>query len=206
MILATILDILALNTRLMKSPKVIFLTGVSGSGKTTMMDLLLEDAQFEKVCSLTTRKPREGEVSWDHYVFVSVSEFEDLIEEKKMLEYAFVHQIAYYGTRMDWLQNALQRGKSPVKTIDMVGMDIIEKKDKLSWQYVCIFIDIPEEVMKQRILSRQPDMNDIELQHRLDSAEMERRIAQRLKHCIVIDGSGTIEEEFEQIIESLKNL
>lgn len=49
-----------------------------------------------------------------------------------MLEYAFVHQIAYYGTRMDWLQDSLQRGKSPVKTIDMVGMDIIEKKDKLS--------------------------------------------------------------------------
>ncbi len=115
----------------MKEPKVIFLTGVSGSGKTTMMDLLLQDPQFEKVCSLTTRPPREGEVSGDHYVFVSIPEFEILIQEKKMLEYAFVHQIAYYGTRIDWLQDALDRGKSPVKTIDMIGMDVIEQKNKL---------------------------------------------------------------------------
>ena len=190
----------------MREPTIIFLTGVSGSGKTTMMDLLLEDAQFEKVCSVTTRKPREWEVSWDHYVFVSIPEFESLIDDKKMLEYAFVHQIAYYGTRMDWLQDSLQRGKSPVKTIDMVGMDIIEKKDKLSWQYVCIFIDIPEDIMKQRILNRQPDMNKIELQQRLDSAEMERRIAQRLNHCIVVDGSGTIAEVFAHIKLLLKDL
>ena len=48
----------------MKKPKIIFLTGVSGSGKTTMMELLLASSHvYEKVCSLTTRKPREGEVS-----------------------------------------------------------------------------------------------------------------------------------------------
>lgn len=195
-----------MNTSKMREPKIIFLTGVLGSGKTTMMDLLLEDAQFEKVCSVTTRKPREWEVSWDHYVFVSIPEFESLIDDKKMLEYAFVHQIAYYGTRIDRLQDALHRGKSPVKTIDMVGMDIIEKKDKLSWQYVCIFIDIPEDIMKQRILNRQPDMNKIELQQRLDSAEMERRIAHRLNHCIVVDGSGTIAEVFSHIKLLLKDL
>ncbi len=89
----------------------------------------------------------------------------------------------------------------------MVGMDIIEKKDKLSWQYVCIFIDIPEEIMRQRILSRQPDMNAIELQHRLDSADMERSIAKRLKNCMILDGSGSIEEVFvimKQIIENVE--
>lgn len=190
----------------MKEPKVIFLTGVSGSGKTTMMDLLLEDDQFEKVCSLTTRKPRDWEISWDHYVFVSVSEFEELIQEKKMLEYAFVHQIAYYGTRLDWIEESLSRYKSPVKTIDMVGMEIIEKKWKIDGQYVCIFLDISEEVMKKRILMRQPDMNDLELQHRLDSAAMERNIAHRLQNCIVLDGSGSIGDVFGQIKLILKDI
>jgi hypothetical protein len=53
--------------------------------------------------------------------------------------------------------------------------------------------------MKKRILQRQPDMNDLELQHRLDSASMERNIAKRLKNCIIIDGSGSIDEVFNVI-------
>ncbi len=60
--------------------------------------------------------------------------------------------------------------------------------------------------MRQRILLRQPDMNNIELQHRLDSAEMERRIAHRLQQCIVVDGRGTIEEVFEKIQDIVKKL
>ena len=132
-----------------------------------------------------------------------MSEFEVLIEEKRLLEYAFVHQIAYYGTRQDWIQEALQKGKSPVKTIDMVGMEIIDSKSKLPDQYVCIFIDVPEEVMRERILSRQPDMNYTELQHRLDSAQSERVIATRIGNCIVIDGSGTREEVFSKIRQVL---
>ena len=46
---------------------------------------------------------------------------------------------------------------------------------------------------------RQTDMNELELQHRLDSASMERTIAKRLKNCIIIDGSGSIEEVFTTI-------
>ena len=180
---------------------------MSGSGKTTMMELLLASSHvYEKVCSLTTRKPREGEVSWDHYVFTSSSEFEVLIKEKKLLEYAFVHQIAYYGTRMDWIQETLQKGKSPVKTIDMVGMEIIDTKNRMPDEYVCIFIDIPEEIMKERILWRQEHMSGIELQHRLNSVELERAIAKRIQNCTIVDGSKTREEVFAQIQEVLSKV
>lgn len=86
---------------------IVFLTGVSGAGKTTIMDLLLEDDQFVRVCSTTTRKPRDGEKEGEHYFFLSTSEFENLIQEKKFLEYAYVHQIAYYGTRIDLIQEVL---------------------------------------------------------------------------------------------------
>jgi guanylate kinase len=112
-------------------PKIVFLAGVSGSGKTTMMQLLLEDECFEKVCSVTTRKPREGEISGDQYIFMNTGEFEYLIEQKKFLEYAYVHQIAYYGTRLDLIQQALSHGKYPIKTIDMIGMEVIEQKSKI---------------------------------------------------------------------------
>jgi guanylate kinase len=180
-------------------PKIVFLAGVSGAGKTTMMQLLLEDERFEKICSVTTRKPRDGEISGDQYIFTNTGEFEYLIEQKKFLEYAYVHQIAYYGTRLDLIQQALDHGKYLVKTIDMIGMEVIEQKWKIEGQYISFFIDISEKIMKERILMRQPDMNNIELQHRLDSASMERNIANRLKNCIIIDGSGSIDEVFSTI-------
>lgn len=173
--------------------KIIFLTGVSGAGKTTIMDLLLEDPQFVRVCSTTTRKKREWENEWEHYLFVSTIEFEQGIEDKKFLEYAYVHQIAYYGTRIDLIQAVLDQWKMPVKTIDPIGMEIVQMKWKISGQYLCFFLDIPEHIMRERILHRQPDMNDIELQHRLDSAHEERVIAKRLD-CIMIDASPRIEE------------
>jgi len=182
-------------------PKIVFLAGVSGSGKTTMMQLLLQDECFEKVCSVTTRKPREGEISGDQYIFMNAGEFEYLIEQKKFLEYAYVHQIAYYGTRLDLIEQALSHGKYPLKTIDMIGMEVIEQKWKIEGHYISFFLDISEEVMKERILLRQPDMNNLELQHRLDSAAMERMIAKRLKNCIIIDASGSRDD----VLTSIKN-
>jgi len=182
-------------------PKIVFLAGVSGSGKTTMMQLLLQDECFEKVCSVITRKPREGEISGDQYIFMNTGEFEYLIEQKKFLEYAYVHQIAYYGTRLDLIQQALSHGKYPLKTIDMIGMEVIEQKWKIEGHYISFFLDISEEVMKERILLRQPDMNNLELQHRLDSAAMERMIAKRLKNCIIIDASGSRDD----VLTSIKN-
>jgi len=182
-------------------PKIVFLAGVSGSGKTTMMQLLLQDECFEKVCSVTTRKPREGEISGDQYIFMNAGEFEYLIEQKKFLEYAYVHQIAYYGTRLDLIEQALSHGKYPIKTIDMIGMEVIEQKWKIEGHYISFFLDISEEVMKERILLRQPDMNNLELQHRLDSAAMERMIAKRLKNCIIIDASGSRDD----VLTSIKN-
>ena len=173
--------------------KIIFLTGVSGAGKTTIMDLLLEDKRFVRVCSTTTRKPRPEEIEGEHYLFTSTSEFEHLIEQKKFLEYAYVHQIAYYGTRLDLIEDVLSQGKIPVKTIDPIGMEIIQIKGKIKDQYLCFFLDIPEEIMRERILHRQPDMNTMELQHRLDSAHEERIIAKRLD-CIMIDTSPSIED------------
>ena len=131
-------------------------------------------------------------------MFTSTAEFESLIEQKKFLEYAYVHQIAYYGTRLDLIQDVLSQGKVPVKTIDPIGMEIIQMKGKIKDQYICFFLDIAEDIMKERILKRQPDMNAIELQHRLDSAHEERVIAKRLD-CIMIDASPRIEDVLSNV-------
>ena len=107
---------------------------------------------------------------------------------------------------MDWIQETIQRGKNPVKTIDMIGMEIIDTKNRMPDEYICIFIDIPEEIMRERILERQENMSGIELQHRLNSVELERTIAKRIQNCTIVDGSKTREEVFAQIQAVLNDL
>ena len=61
---------------------------------------------FEYSISMTTRFPREGEVDGVDYFFKSKEEFEDLIEQGKLLEYAeFVGN--YYGTPVDYVRETL---------------------------------------------------------------------------------------------------
>ena len=174
----------------LQQPFIIFLTWVSGAGKTTMMQQLLSQYdQLEQVLSITTRAPRDGEIDGQDYHFVTLEDFEQQKSDNLFLEYAFVHNSYYYGTRLDWLHEALARWYYPIKNIDPIGMELVEKEWKLDGKYMSIFMDISEELMKERILTRQPHMSDEELQKRLASAQKEREIASRLQHTIVLDAT-----------------
>lgn len=65
----------------------IVLSGPSGVGKGTVRKAVFSrpDAKFEYSISMTTRKPREGEVDGVDYFFKSKEEFEKLIEEENCL-------------------------------------------------------------------------------------------------------------------------
>ena len=80
----------------------IVLSGPSGVGKGTVRKELFSqpDTNYEYSISMTTRKPREGEVDGVDYFFKSREEFETLIDQGKLLEYAeYVGN--YYGTPID---------------------------------------------------------------------------------------------------------
>lgn len=189
----------------MKKPKIIFLTGVSGAGKTTMMDALLSHfPQTEKILSVTTRAPRNGEKNGDQYHFVSSEEFEQWKLEKRFLEYAFVHNSYYYGTRLDWLEESLEKWYYPIKNIDPLGMEMVQHEGQIDDKYMCIFMDISDELMVKRIYERQPNISDEELQKRLASAQHERIIAQKLPHCILVDASPEREAVFANLVNILE--
>ena len=87
-----------------KQGLLIVLSGPSGSGKNTVCDMAKEVMPniWESV-SMTSRKPRKGEVDGKDYYFVSEEEFEKNIEEGKMLEHAkFAGN--YYGTPRESVQ------------------------------------------------------------------------------------------------------
>ncbi|WP_372727028.1 guanylate kinase [Nocardioides sp.] len=71
--------------------------------------------------SATTRKPRPGEVDGVHYWFVSDEEFDRMIAEGELLEWAMVHQAARYGTPRGPVEAVLAAGRPAMLEIDLQG-------------------------------------------------------------------------------------
>ncbi|MFS0656078.1 guanylate kinase [Bacillus sp. 179-C3.3 HS] len=100
----------------------IVLSGPSGVGKGTVRQAIFsqEDTKFEYSISVTTRKPREGERNGIDYFFKTREEFEDMIENKKLLEWAeYVGN--YYGTPVDYVEQTLREGKDVFLEIEVQG-------------------------------------------------------------------------------------
>ena len=88
----------------------IVVSAPSGSGKGTVLSHLTEDREhFAFSVSLTTRKPRTGEIDGIHYFFVSKEDFLKEIENGNMLEYA-EYCGNYYGTPKDRVDELLSNG------------------------------------------------------------------------------------------------
>ncbi len=71
--------------------------------------------------SATTRRARPGEVHGVHYWFVSDEEFDRMIDQRELLEWAVVHKAARYGTPRGPVEEALAAGRPAMLEIDLQG-------------------------------------------------------------------------------------
>ena len=107
---------------------IVILSSPSGAGKTTLVKKISTEKNYSISISHTTRKPRSYEIDGIHYFFVSNSEFLQLIQNEKFLEYAKVFN-NYYGSSKDIIINKLKKGKNIIFDIDWQGTEqIIQKK------------------------------------------------------------------------------
>ena len=136
---------------------IVILSSPSGAGKTTLVKKISTEKNYSISISHTTRKPRSYEIDGNHYFFVSNSEFLQLIQNEKFLEYAKVFN-NYYGSSKDIIINKLQKGKNIIFDIDWQGTEQIIQK-KLNYKIITIFILPPsKEELFKRLLNR--DQND----------------------------------------------
>ena len=135
----------------------IILSSPSGAGKTTLVNLLSKQDNFEISISHTTRKPRVNEVPNKDYFFVDEDEFKRLIKNQEFLEYAKVFN-NFYGSARTPVINYLNNGKNVLFDIDWQGADQIKNK-KLDYKLITFFILPPsKEILFERLSSR--DMRD----------------------------------------------
>ena len=132
---------------------IVILSSPSGAGKTTLVNKISRENNFQISVSHTTRKPRSNEVDGKDYFFVSESKFKKLIDSDKFLEYAKVFN-HYYGSSKDIIFHKLNRGQNVIFDIDWQGAQQIKKK-KLSYKIVTIFILPPsKKELYNRLLNR----------------------------------------------------
>tara|TARA_B100000886_G_scaffold160902_1_gene109672 strand:- start:238 stop:870 length:633 start_codon:yes stop_codon:yes gene_type:complete len=135
----------------------IILSSPSGAGKTSLVALLSKLRNFEVSISHTTRKPRPNEIPNKDYYFINEEQFDRLIKNQELLEYAKVFN-NLYGTTRTQVINYLNNGKNVLFDIDWQGAEQIKNK-KLDYKLITFFILPPsKEILFKRLSSR--DMKD----------------------------------------------
>lgn len=154
----------------------VILSGSSGSGKDTIkQELMKMSKDIVTMPSVTTRKPRKGEVEGNPYVFVSKEQFQKMIDNDEFYEYNFHHE-NFYGTSKKILNQKLQEGKIIVKDIDVNGTENLLKLLGNDTKIVTIFLKVSEEVLKERLIKRGDEADSIELRLSRFSTEQAKQI------------------------------
>lgn len=184
--------------------KIVFICWVSWSGKWTIINALLNTGNFKYFPSYVTRDIRPWEINWERYIFISNEEFKRSLEKNEFLEYNLVHnQNKYYWTKKDII-NWLKWDKIPLKEVDMIWLEKMIKSWEIKDKFLSIFLDVSNETMIKRIHKRWAPISDEELEKRLASAKIERKLAKKFStHIINIDW-WTESENINKVITILK--
>jgi len=183
--------------------KIVFISWVSGSGKTTIIKKLLKTDKFIYAPSYVTRKMRTWEINGDKYNFISEEKFKKSIENWEFIEYELEHQGWYYWTKHE-IEKLLDWNKIPIKEVDVHGFKKIIQSWKFNGRIVSIFLDVPDDVMMQRMQWRDK-IDQEELNKRIEKAKVEREIAKEICDCILDfrGGENDLEKNFIKIKNTL---
>lgn len=184
----------------MKRGTLIILSGPSGVGKGTVREQLfkMDDLNLAYSISMTTRKPRPGEVNGVDYYFVDQATFNQKIQEDGFLEYAqFVSNS--YGTPKDKVEEMLEEGKNVVLEIEVQGaLQVMEKVPEA----LTFFLVPPSmEELERRIRGRKTEAESV-MQERLAKAEREIKTKDSYKHVVV---NNTVEQAANEIADIIRH-
>ncbi|KRM62634.1 guanylate kinase [Paucilactobacillus vaccinostercus DSM 20634] len=183
-----------------KRGMLIVLSGPSGVGKGTVRKAIFDqdNNDFQYSISMTTRKPRPGEVDGIDYFFVSKEEFERKIQTGEMLEYAkYVDN--YYGTPLNYVNETLESGKDVFLEIEVNGAMQVRAKCP---DGVFVFLTPPDLMeLKQRLIHRGTDAMDV-INKRIQKAVGEIKMMQNYDYAVVNDQVPNAVEKIKNIIRS----
>jgi guanylate kinase len=166
-------------------PRLTVLAGPTAVGKGTVSTYIRDNyPDVWLSVSATTRPPRPGEVHGVHYFFVSPEEFDALVADGQLLEWAVVHGRNRYGTLRSTVQDAMDDGRCVLLEIDLQGARQV-KESMPEANFVFLAPPTWEELVR-RLIGRGTETAE-EQQHRLETAKLELAAEPEFDHTVVND-------------------
>ncbi len=179
--------------------KAFVLTGPTAVGKGTVIAEITQsrpDIWFS--ISATTRVPRPGEVDGVDYHFVSNEEFDQMVHEDQMLEWAVVHGLAKYGTPRGPVEAALAEGRTVLLEVDLAGARQVRESMPSAEQ---IFLAPPSwEELEKRLRGRGTETEE-EQRRRLETARVELAAEAEFDHVVVNETVAEATAELLKIMD-----
>lgn len=187
----------------MKKGLLIILSGPSGVGKGTVRSYLMQDKSIELnySVSMTTRKPRPGEIEGKDYFFVSKKVFSDAVKEGKLLEHAdFVDHS--YGTPKEYVDGLINAGHNVLLEIETNGArQVMEKYKELNERYVSIFLVCQSiEELEKRIRNRKSETEEA-IRKRVEKGKKELELQNNYMYVVLNDNPQRAAKEISEIIK-----
>lgn len=173
-------------------------SGFSGAGKGTLMkELLRQYDNYALSISATTRKPREGEVDGREYFFKTVEEFEQMIADEALVEYA-CYVGNYYGTPKAYVDQQLAAGRDVILEIEIQGALKVKKRFP---DTLLLFVSPPSaKVLKERLIGRGTETMEV-IESRLSRACEEAMGIEAYDYFVINDDLQECVEHVHTIIQ-----
>lgn len=181
--------------------RLIVVSGPSGAGKSTVVFKAINGR--DKMCfstSVTSRKPRPGEVDGREYFFIDAARFEQMVRNDELLEHA-VYVGNYYGTPRKFVEDKLSAGESVFLDIEVQGARQVKEKMP---DAIMIFL-IPPSLgeLKKRLESRGTETEET-IKGRLARAREEYAEADFYDYIVVNDDIDSAANELLSILTAEK--
>lgn len=165
-----------------KKGNLIILSGPSGTGKGTVCkELLASNKNIFYSISATTRSPRPHEKNGREYWFLSKAEFQELIKQNKLLEWAKVYD-NYYGTPLEKVNLMREEGKTVLLEIDTQGALAVMQKAQ---DGIFIFLLPPSlQELSRRIRQRGTETPAV-IKKRLAAAAKEIELGKKYHYLVI---------------------